>query len=90
MLLICANTLLYEKALFQYGKINGITPMRTHVESMHPKLVACRKLAIVEELVIVVVSHNQQLGKMWSRSFGCAITSYFANTNFYKKSNEVQ
>ncbi len=64
--------------------------MRTHVESMHPKLVACKKSAIVEELVIVVVSHNQQLGKMRSGSSGCAITSYFGATNLYKKYDEAQ
>jgi hypothetical protein len=38
--------------------------MRTHVESTHPKLVACRKLAITKEL-IVVISHSQQSGKKW-------------------------
>jgi hypothetical protein len=38
--------------------------MKIHVESMHPKLVAHRKLAIVEELLIVAASHSQQLGKM--------------------------
>jgi hypothetical protein len=52
------------KGFIKYGKINGISPMKTNVESMHPKLVACKKLAIIEELVIVVVSHIQQLGKM--------------------------
>jgi hypothetical protein len=78
---LCQHSIL-QKGLIKYGKINGITPMRTHVQSMHPKLVACKKLAIVEELVIVVVNHSQQLGKMWSRSSGCAITSYFAATNF--------
>ncbi len=57
---------------------------------MHPKLVAHIKLAIVEELLIVAASHNQQLGKMWSRPFGCAITSYFGAINLYKTSNEAQ
>jgi hypothetical protein len=64
--------------------------MRIHVESMHPKLVVHRKLAIVEELLIVAASHNQQLGKMWSRPYGCAITSYFGATNLYKMSSEAQ
>jgi hypothetical protein len=59
MFLICANILFYEKAFIKYGKINGITPMRTHVESTHPKLVAHRKLAIVEKLVAIVINHNQ-------------------------------
>jgi hypothetical protein len=54
MFLICANILFYEKAFIKYGKINGITPMRTHVESTHPKLVAHRKLAIVEKLVVLL------------------------------------
>jgi hypothetical protein len=64
--------------------------MKTHVESMHPKLVTCKKFTIVEELVIVTISHNQQLGKMRSRSFRCAITSYFCATNLYKKFDEAQ
>jgi len=38
-----------QKGLIKYGKINGITPMKTHVESMHPKLVAHKKLAIIEK-----------------------------------------
>jgi hypothetical protein len=32
--------------------------MKTHVEFAHPKLVACKKLAIIEELV-VATSHSQ-------------------------------
>ncbi len=64
--------------------------MKIHVESMHPKLVAHKKLAIVEQLFIVASSHSQQLGKKLSRPFRCAITSYFGATNLYKKSNETQ
>jgi len=30
--------------------------MKTHVEFVHPKLVACKKLAIIEEFV--VASHS--------------------------------
>jgi hypothetical protein len=47
------------KGLIKFGKINGITPMRTHVEFAHPKLVIHRKLAIVEELVTTIPSHSQ-------------------------------
>jgi hypothetical protein len=32
--------------------------MMTHVESTHPKLVACKKLAITRELVVVTASHS--------------------------------
>jgi hypothetical protein len=78
-----------QKGHIKYGKTNGITPMKTHVESTHPKLVACRKLAITKELV-TAASHNQQFGKKWSRPFGCVITSYFGATNLYKKFNETQ
>ncbi len=77
-----------QKGFIKYGKINGITPMRTHLESTHPKLVACKKLAIIEELV--VASHNQQFRKQSFRPFGCVITSYFGATNPYKKCNEAQ
>ncbi len=47
------------KGLIKYGKINGITPMMTHVEFAHPKLVVYIKLAIVEELVTTIASHHQ-------------------------------
>ncbi len=43
---LCQHSIL-QKGLIKYGKINGITPMRTHVESVHPKLVASKKLAII-------------------------------------------
>jgi hypothetical protein len=73
-----------RKGLIKYGKINGITPTRTHVEFVHPKLVACRKLAITEELVVAITSHSQQFGKKWFGPFADAITSYFGITNPYK------
>jgi hypothetical protein len=52
-----------QKGLIKYEKINKITPMRTHVEFAHPKLVACKKLAITEELIVIVAGHSQQCGK---------------------------
>jgi len=64
--------------------------MRTHVDSMHPKLVARKKLAITKEFVVVVGSHSQQFGKKWSRPYGCVITSHFGATNLYKKSDKAQ
>jgi len=64
--------------------------MRTHVESAHPKLVVCRKLAITKNLIVVVASHSQQSGKKQSRPSGCVITSYFGATNPYKKFDEAQ
>jgi hypothetical protein len=67
--------------------MNEITPMRTHVEFTHPKLVACKKLAIIEELVVATTNHSQQFGKKQFGPFGCAITSYFGITNPYKKSD---
>jgi hypothetical protein len=63
--------------------------MITHVESPYPKLVVYKKLAIVKELVVVVTSHSQKLGKKRFEPFGCAITSYFCVTNPYKKFNEA-
>jgi hypothetical protein len=78
-----------RKGLIKYGKINGIIPTKTHVESAYPKLVARKKLAIVEELVIIA-SHNQQPRKNRSKPSGCAITSCFSATNPYKNSDESQ
>jgi hypothetical protein len=47
-----------QKCLIKYGKIDVIIPMKTHVEFAHSKLIACKKLAIVKKLVVVVTSHN--------------------------------
>ncbi len=85
---LCQRFIL-QKGLIKYDKINGITPMRTHVEYVHPKLVGCRKLAITKELIVVATSHSQQGGKKWFGPFGCAITSYFGATNPYTKSYEA-
>jgi hypothetical protein len=86
---LCQRFIL-QKGLIKYVKINGITPMKTHVEFAHPKLVAHRKLAITKELIVVVASHSRQFGKKWFGPFGCVITSYFGATNLYKKFDEAQ
>jgi len=78
-----------RKGLIKYGKINGITPIRTHVESTHPKLVARRKLTIIKELVMTTTSHSRQFGKKQFGPFGFAITSYFGVTNPYKKFDDA-
>jgi hypothetical protein len=49
--------------------------MITH-EFPYPKLVVCKKLAIVEKLVVVVTSHIQKLGKKRFEPFGRAIISF--------------
>ncbi len=54
---LCQCSIL-RKGLIKYGKINGITPMKTHVEYAHPKLVICKKLAIAKKLVVVAASHS--------------------------------
>jgi hypothetical protein len=33
-----------KKGLIKYGKTNGITPMRTHVDNVHPCLLAKKNL----------------------------------------------
>jgi hypothetical protein len=50
--LIYTNDLIfYTKVLSSIAKLNGITPMKTHVEFAHTKVVALIKLAITKELV---------------------------------------
>jgi hypothetical protein len=51
---LCQQSTL-QKCLVKYGKVNGIIPMKTHVESRYPKLVAHKKLAIVEQLLMQVI-----------------------------------
>jgi hypothetical protein len=76
--MICANNLLYKKSFIKYKKLNVITPMNTNIESTSPRLVAQIKLIIVEK--IVDRNHSQQL-KKWFKPIGCAMITFFGDTN---------
>ncbi len=39
-----SQSFILKKSLIEYNKINGITPMKTHVDFAHPKLFIQRKL----------------------------------------------
>jgi hypothetical protein len=58
MFLICANILLYEKALSNMVRLMGSFPWGPLL-NQHPKLVACKKLATAKKLAIIVASHSQ-------------------------------
>ncbi len=45
---LCQKTIL-RKGFIKYNKLNGIIPMKTHIEFTHPMLVVDRKLVIKVE-----------------------------------------
>ncbi len=53
-----------RKGLIKYNKINGIIPMKTHVDSIHPWLFAQRKSQLAEKTTMGSdASHVSQQGK---------------------------
>jgi hypothetical protein len=47
----------YTKSLIKRNKLDGITPMKTHIEFAHPGLVAWRKLVMIIKKIIMK-NHN--------------------------------
>jgi hypothetical protein len=35
---ILSQSFVFRKGLIKYNKINGITPMKIHIDTMHPRL----------------------------------------------------
>jgi hypothetical protein len=48
--------ILLKKKAIKYHKCNKATPMRTHVECAHPKLIATKKLQFTKK--VLVIGHN--------------------------------
>jgi len=75
------------KGLIKYNKTNGITPMKIHVETAHPKLWAQKKQICSEN--VVTFDHTQQLTKKKTSLSSYVITTFFGAKNPYKKIDDV-
>ncbi len=84
-----SQSFVLEIFLIKYNKINGLTPMKTHIDITHPRLFVLRKTQLVENAIIVNVEHTWQRGKKRTRPSRYAITTYFGSTNPYKNNDET-
>jgi hypothetical protein len=76
----------------KYNKLNGITPMKTHVDSTHFGLIAKRNLKLIEKFVAkdFEANHIRENWKKRSGPSGPKITYFFVATNPYKHNDETQ
>jgi hypothetical protein len=88
---VLSQSFVLRKGLIKYNKINGIIPMKTHVDSIHPWLFAQRKSQLVEKATMGSdAGHVSQQGKKRTRPFSFVITTYLGSTIPLKKKNEAQ
>jgi hypothetical protein len=54
-----------RKGLIKYNKCNGVTPMKAHIDYVHPKLLVAKKKQLIE---VIPLDYTQQLAKKkgWS------------------------
>jgi hypothetical protein len=83
---VLSQSFVLRKGLIKYNKINGIIPMKTHVDSIHPWLFAQRKSQLAKKATMSSdASHVSQQGEKKTRPFSCIITIYFGSTNPFRK-----
>jgi phytoene dehydrogenase-like protein len=87
--IILSQSFVLKKGLIKYNKINGLTPMKTHVDIAHPRFFVLRKTQLVKKAIIGNVKYTQQKRKKRTRPFSSAITTYFGFTNPYKNNDEA-
>lgn len=80
------------KGLIKYNKANGVTPIKTHVDSAHFCLVVKRKLILIKKSMVKHVDSylNQQLGMKKVGSSWSTITTFFGSANPYKHGDESE
>jgi hypothetical protein len=68
-----------RKGFITYGKNNGITLMKTHVDNVHLHLFAKRKYVLSEKAMVKLskLDYNQQHGKKKVGAIGFTITFFF-------------
>jgi ABC-type molybdenum transport system ATPase subunit/photorepair protein PhrA len=66
--------------------------MRTHVDNVHPHLLAKRDFVLSERVVVKVseIYHRRQHEKKKVRVINFVITSFFGSINMYKNVDEAQ
>jgi hypothetical protein len=76
-----------RKGLIKYNKCNGVTPMKTHIDCVHPKLLAIRKKQLTK---VIPLDHTQQRAKKKVGVTSSAIIEFFGSSNPYKQHDEQQ
>jgi hypothetical protein len=86
---VLSQSFVLKKGLIKYNNINGIIPMKTHVDSIHPWLFTQRKSQLAKKATMGSdADHVQQQGEKRTRPFSFIITTYFGSTKPFKKINE--
>ncbi len=86
-----SQSFVLRKGLIKYNKINGISPMTTHVDFIHPGLFVQRKSQLAKKATMGSdADHVRQQRKKKIRPFNFVITTYFGSTNPFKKIDEAQ
>jgi hypothetical protein len=62
-----------------------MTPMKTHIDCVHPKLLVARRKHLIE---MIPLDHIQQLAKKRLGVIGNSITNFFGSSNPYKQHDE--
>ncbi len=55
--IVLSQISILKRGLIKYNKINGIIPMKIHVDTAHPRLFALRKTQLVKKATIVNANH---------------------------------
>jgi hypothetical protein len=79
------NCCIIRKGIIKYNKCNGVTPMKTHIDCAHPKLLGTKKKQFTE---VIPLDHIQQLAKKRVGVPSSAITDFFGSSNPYKQHDE--
>jgi hypothetical protein len=88
---VLSQSFVLRKGLIKYNKINGINPMKSHVDSIPPRLFVQRKSQLAKKTTMGNdVNHVSQQGKKRTRPFSFVITTYFGSINPFKKADEAQ
>jgi hypothetical protein len=72
--------------------MNGITPLKMHINAAHVHLLAKRKLKLTNIVATkhLEINHNWYPRKKRATPFGFTITTFFGSTNLYKHNDETQ
>jgi hypothetical protein len=75
----------FHKGLIEYNKVNGITPMNTHVQTTHSKLFIQRKK--IKKKVVKPTTHTWQLRKKRIDPFNYVIITFLLPWTLWKNLN---
>jgi len=71
-----------KKGFIKYNKCNGVIPIKTHIDCVHPKLLVTKRKQLIE--ITIPLNHTWQLTKKRVGVTSIAITNFFGFSNIYK------